>query len=577
MFNQRDGAPHLIGDRFHLLGRLGAGAAGTVFAARDRTRGRTVALKRLRDADPRGVYHFKREFRALAHASHPNLVTLHELFVDGGDFYLSMELVHGDSISEYLRPDIPASAPAPLSVRQEIPAQLTEQLRANTRPRQVAGLEPHPQAPRGSARPCVQSAPASPTELDWGRIRRTFAQLADALLALHEAGIFHRDLKPSNVLVEGSGRVVVLDFGLIAMVDPGGQMSGRHSIVGTPAYMAPETCLGKPYEEASDWFSVGVMLFEVLTGVLPHRADNFADLIWKKARGGLVDVAALNPVVPEDLARLCNELLQREPATRPPGSETRQRLGHTIQPVEPAVSDARPSNRLLGGWDILPVGRDVELGALRAAFDACSRGAPVLVRVDGVSGMGKSTLVETFLERIVREEHALVLRGRCYQQEFLPYKAIDGVVDELSEYLARLPPADAARLLPANTHDLARIFTVVAQVLAVDAGSGAEFEEDPVAVKRSAFDALRELLVRIARERALVIFIDDVQWGDLDSVDVLEKLLRPPAAPPLLLVVAFRSEERETSLFWAPCAADSRRRGFMSMLATSSFIRSPPP
>src|SRR4029079_1936278 len=110
MANEGEAAPRLIDGRFQLLGRLGAGSAGTVFAARDRAQERTGALKRLRDADPRGVYAFKKEFRALADASHPNLVTLHELFVDGCDFYLSMELVNGVSISEYLRPGSSAAA-----------------------------------------------------------------------------------------------------------------------------------------------------------------------------------------------------------------------------------------------------------------------------------------------------------------------------------------------------------------------------------------------------------------------------------------------------------------------------------
>src|SRR5262245_41486645 len=111
MSKQPDATPDSIADRFDLLGHLGAGGGGTVFAARDRVQGRTVAIKRLRDANPQSVYHFKREFRALADVSHPNLVTLHELFVDGRDFLLSMELVHGGSLSEYLRPGI-SNAPA---------------------------------------------------------------------------------------------------------------------------------------------------------------------------------------------------------------------------------------------------------------------------------------------------------------------------------------------------------------------------------------------------------------------------------------------------------------------------------
>ena len=530
MANDSEGSRRLIGSRFELLGRVGAGAGGTVFAARDLTQGRTVALKRLRDADPLGVYYFKREFRYLADASHPNLVTLHELFVDDCDFYLSMELVRGVSITEYLRPGI-AVTTGPLSQRQEIPLAMLTQLAASAR--------------NGAAARAAAVTPA-PTVLEWDRVRRTFAQLAEGLLALHEAGIFHRDLKPSNVLVAESGRVVVLDFGLIAKVEPT-QASRGLSIVGTPTYMAPETCRGRRYEPASDWFSVGVILYEVLTGRLPHSSEDFADLIGEKTRGDHLPVKTLNPTVPEDLDTLCHELLQCDPAARPFGADVRDRLHDPSSwNGRPAP---RPAHRPPVGREAIPVGRDAELGMLRDAFDASTRGAPVLVRVDGVSGVGKSTLVETFLDRLEREQRALVLRGRCYQREFLPYKAIDGVVDELSEYLAQLAPGEAQRLLPEHIADLARVFTVVAQLPVINFGADLDLAADPMAVKRSAFAALRELLVRITRERAVVIFIDDVHWGDLDSIDLLEEILRPPGAPAILLAVAFRSEERTTSPF----------------------------
>jgi eukaryotic-like serine/threonine-protein kinase len=531
MANDGEDARRLIGGRYQLLGRVGAGAGGTVFAARDRAEGRTVALKRLRDADPLGVTYFKREFRYLADASHPNLVTLHELFVDECDFYLSMEFVRGVSITEYLRPGT-AVASGPLSRRQVIAPTFRAADSARAYPDRVSADE---------------RVSATPIALDWDRVRRTFAQLADALMALHEAGIFHRDLKPSNVLVADSGRVVVLDFGLIAKMHPAAHSAGQFSLVGTPAYMAPEPCLGSPYEAASDWYSVGVVLYEVLTGGLPHGAANLGELIEEKARGSHLAVATRNSAVPEDLASLCHDLLQCDPSARPPGSAVRERL-------DPSTGSAPrravpPSRRSSIARAAVPIGRNVELAVLEGAFDTSARGTAVLVRIEGVSGVGKSTIVETFVEQLERHTRALVLRGRCYQREFLPYKAIDGVVDELSEYLAHLEPGDVQRLLPAHTADLARVFTVLAQLPAIVASTDVELEEDPAAVKRGAFAALRELLARIARERAVVIFIDDVHWGDLDSVDVVEELLRPPAAPPLLLVVAFRSEERTNSPF----------------------------
>jgi tetratricopeptide (TPR) repeat protein len=501
------------------------------------------------------VYHFKNEFRALADVGHPNLVAFHELFADDQDFFLSMEVIDGIPISEYLRPGLETVVPHHLSERREVPVQLASHLRV---PTQLVEPPLRRHESECGSELAIGGGPAevapSTVDLDWERIRRTFSQLVDAIIALHAAGICHRDIKPSNVLVTKSGRVVVLDFGLISRFDSPG-VSSRHSIVGTPAYMAPEICLAQPYEEASDWYSVGVILFEVLAGRLPHVAESLANLLWKKVRGRHAEVARLNPAVPDDLARLCDELLNPEPAARPRGRDVLQRLRQPEQAVQVPASSSVPTNAS-SGRDPHFVGRVTELSALRHAFAARTDGRPVLVRVEGVSGMGKTALVDAFLERIVRANDALVLRGRCYQQEFLPYKAIDGLIDELSDYLARLAPSDVKDLLPTRVRDLARIFAVVAQVPSIGSFSGRDVQEDPVAVKRSAFAVLRELLVRIARERPLVLFIDDAHWGDSDSAAVLEELLRAPGGPPLLLIVAFRSEERDASPFLS--ALDAR-------------------
>jgi eukaryotic-like serine/threonine-protein kinase len=527
----------IVAGRFELLRRIGAGAAGAVFAARDRVHGGTIALKRLRDADPRAVYQFKREFRSLADISHPNLVTFHGLFVDAGDFFLSMELIDGRPLSDFLRPGVAKDVPPILSSWQELRGPLTKQRQSVGM--QLAGREG---LRRFASPPSTGEFLARPVELGWDAIRDTFAQLAEAVLTLHSAGILHRDLKPSNVLVMESGRVVVLDFGLATAIEPAGPEAGGHSFAGTPAYMAPEQCLGKRHRESSDWYAVGVMLFEVLAGMLPHRADNLADLIWAKVEGALPPVTALNPAVPPDLAAICNDLLSADPDARPDGPLLLRRLGRTHSSFEAGAAPRRMN-------DVPLIGRDAELEILRRGFEGLDAGAPVVVRVDGISGVGKSALLDDFLERVVKDRGALVLRGRCYQQESLPFKTIDGVIDALARQLARLEIPKLEALLPQNVRELARIFPVLETVCGGRGDASAVLVEDPLAAKRTAFSALRELLVGVARERPLVIFVDDVHWGDLDSIDVIADLLRPPEAPPLLLVLAFRSEEGATSPF----------------------------
>ena len=173
-------------------------------------------------------------------------------------------------------------------------------------------------------------------------------------------------------------------------------------------------------------------------------------------------------------------------------------------------------------------------------------GASVTVRVGGCSGMGKSAVVHRFLDDLVRQGSALVLRGRAYEREVVPYKAVDGVVDALSRYLMCLTDEDLSVALPKDTWALARLFPVLRRVQGI-AAPAEERVTDPQRVRRRAFVALRELFTSLARRRPLVVFIDDAQWGDTDSAALLLELVRPPDAPPLLLVMTHREEEQQAS------------------------------
>src|SRR5688500_12310345 len=158
-------------ERFELIRRLGQGGFGIVYEALDRKRSARVALKVLREAQGTNLYRFKREFRALADISHDNLVGLDELLTDGHHWFFTMELVNGVSLIDYARPGSSAStADRPLR----------------------AGV------------------------LDEARLRTALPQLVAALNTIHQFGVVHCDIKPSNVLVTPTGRVVVLDFGLVS-------------------------------------------------------------------------------------------------------------------------------------------------------------------------------------------------------------------------------------------------------------------------------------------------------------------------------------------------------------------------
>jgi serine/threonine protein kinase len=505
-------------ERFVIVRRIGAGGMGVVYEAHDRERDARVALKTLHRLDAEALYRLKQEFRALTDISHPNLIQLYELFSVRGQWFFTMELVRGVSFLEHVRTDPRLSAAeTPVAALTE-PAPDSTTLLLAEQPTPLLG-DGDPGGAGHAAQPLT-----APEEFD--RLRTALAQLAEGVCALHAAGKLHRDIKPSNVLVTPTGRVVLLDFGLVAelrsqLLDPGGPAE----IAGTVAYMAPEQAAGRPLSPASDWYSVGVVLFKALTGRRLFGGDSAHLLLWNKQHTEAPPVDRWAPNVPQDLKSLCADLLRRRPEDRPLGAEVLCRLcGARVPPAPPPSAPGRSP-----GAGSPFVGRESHLAALHDAYRAARQGGTVVVFIHGRSGAGKSLLVQRFLEDLVGGQEVVVLAGRCYERESVPYKALDSVVDDLSRYLWRLPREEAEALLPRDTPALARLFPVLRRAEAVAAvlTEGPDIP-DPHEVRRRAFGALRELLGRLAGGRPLVLAIDDLQWGDSDSAALLVDILRPP-------------------------------------------------
>ena len=349
----------------------------------------------------------------------------------------------------------------------------------------------------------------------------------------------HRDIKPSNVLVAADGRVVVLDFGIATQLLADG--SARTTIAaGTPAYMAPEQAHGHAVSRASDWYSVGVMLYEALTGRLPFTGTTFDVLLAKQKAPALPDRV---PAAASDLAALSVALLDPDPSKRPTGSEVLRRLQAEGAPLVRASG-----KEVTPGPDL--VGRDAHLRALTTAFDAASAGRSVVVFMPGPSGVGKSALMRRFLADLrQRSDAPVVFSGRCHERESVPYKAVDGLVDGLAQYLQQLPALEAARRLPRGALLIARLFPVLLRVAEVERALTQVIAPlDALELRRRAATGLRELLARISDRSPLVLAIDDLQWGDLDSGSLLQEMLRLPDPPPVLLLLAYRAEDSHAPL-----------------------------
>ncbi|NUQ72678.1 MAG: protein kinase [Polyangiaceae bacterium] len=453
--------------RFAIQKRIGSGGFGTVYEVIDRASGASVALKVMRRRDAHALYLFKQEFRALAGMAHPQLVQLYELHADEERWFYTMELVRGHDVLQYVR-----------------------------------------------------AAPGASISYNFNeeRLRSALGQLARGIDFLHEAGKLHRDIKPSNIMVDSGGTVKILDFGLITAIE---SVSDAGFVAGTPHYMAPEQAAGLPVGPAADWYSMGVVLYQALTGEIPPSKEPPPP---SRYRAG----------VPADLERLCLDLLAQNPSDRPDGRAIRRRL-------DPAAAVKQDRGAQVGQPF---VGRAEELRTLETALADARAGRTAVALVHGPSGMGKSSLVARFLETIqANSEGPVALSGRCFEQESVPHKALDHLVDSLCRRLASIPTDAVARSFSEEIGVLARLFPVLRRISAIEAAR----EEELTALDhraRAAF-ALRSLLGHVGQPPP-VLFIDDLQWGDLDSMKLLLELLRAPGSP-LLLIVTYRTEEAATS------------------------------
>lgn len=307
--------------------------------------------------------------------------------------------------------------------------------------------------------------------------------------------------------------------------------------------MAPEQATQAQLTPASDWYAAGVILYEALTGELPFPGMG-VDVLIKKLNDDPPIPSTLAPGIPLDLNVLCMELLSRAPEHRPSGETVIERLaeaGRSASAPTPVIHD-RPRG------DSAFVGRASQLAELEKAFARSAAGRPTMAFVKGPSGMGKTAVVNRFLGEIVRREGAIVFEGRCYERESLPYKGLDSVIDRLTRYLAGLGRLEVEALLPRDVRALAGLFPVLDRVAAIaDAPTRRTRIPDQREIRSRAFTALKELLGRIGDRHPLVVFIDDLQWGDVDSAALLMDLMRPPEPPAMLLVGCYRSEDEDTS------------------------------
>ena len=495
----------VLKDRYRITRRIDVGGQGVVYEAYDEIERRAVALKVWSGLNGEDTFRLKREFRAASHIPHRNLARLYNLVEqpEAGLAFFTMELVRGVDFVTHV----------------------------------------YKQVPSGHCR------------ADLGRLRRAIRQVAEGVAALHENRLVHRDLKPSNIMVCDDDRVVVLDFGLAASLRNDMVTLRTSGIEGTPHFMAPEQ-LGRdaPVSPPSDCYALGVMLYEALTGTMPLESDTLAELLAAKHYAQPNPPSSRVSGIPAELDALVLRLLARDPEARATirdiltwcNTNTETSISSTTPPQGSHRSGKRPKLQ-----SAVLLGRTKPLRQLRRALGKTLARQTQFALVAGPSGAGKSALLRHFIDDLRdRYPTAVILTGRCLERESVPYRAFDSLIEELARFLASCDEGERERLLDGCVAQLPRIFPVLSRVPGLEVELAVD--EAPLSGQRlraQAFVELRDLLRRIGELRPLILFIDDLHLGDLDSASLLDTLLEAPDAPPMLLLASARSGAAERSPF----------------------------
>ncbi len=252
----------VLNGRYKLLSQQGSGGMAVIYKAQDLELGRTVAVKVLRPSltsDPDFLRRFRQEARAVANLAHPNIVTVHDVGQDGHTHYIVMEFIQGQDLKKLIR------AEAPFDVERAVNLAI---------------------------------------------------QICAGVGYAHRAGLVHADIKPQNIMVTDDERVKVTDFG-IARALSASRATGKQDVVwGSPHYFSPEQAAGEPPTPASDVYSIGVVMFEMLTGRLPFTGNDYQELALAHLREKPPMISDLNPRVPVKLARIVHKVLSKEPSAR---------------------------------------------------------------------------------------------------------------------------------------------------------------------------------------------------------------------------------------------------------------------
>jgi eukaryotic-like serine/threonine-protein kinase len=487
-------APQIPG--FQVTNLLGQGAMSNVF--RGLREGRPYAIKVMRadrqKHDVDAALRFRREAAAIARLDHPGLVKVVEVGESQGQPFLVMELVEGESLERRL-----------------------------------------------------QKGALSEAEL-----LAVARSVATGLGEVHRHGLIHRDLKPANIILLPSGQAKVIDFGFVGNVEDQDVEQGE--VIGTFLYCAPEQSgmLKRKVDARADIYALGAILYECATGKPPFMAKNLAELLHMHAAIKPVDAHQVTPTVRPVIALMLNKLLAKDPDDRYQTCGGLLADLDNLTELESAQKFGRPVTlgardlTIAGGFEVPLVGRATEMQALGKywAQTRASRGA--MIQIEGEGGSGKTRLIKELI-KAAKGEGALVLSGKAQQGERTPFGPLREAIDGYMSAIMRRPAEQQQATLNqirAAAGDFGGIVKRLSRALEPVFADARDLPPlDPLGEQLRFYEKVGDFFANIAKSAgACILLVDDVQWLDDGSAEVLHRLTAKVNELPLLLFTAARND-----------------------------------
>lgn len=483
--------------RYKVLKKLGEGGMGAVYEAEDTQLNQTVAIKvvRSQELDEESLARFRREGQTMTMLSHPNIISVLDTGNDGETRFIVMEFIAGQSLQDFTASQPDRRIVMPLALN-------------------------------------------------------IMSQIAQALQHAHSHGILHRVIKPANIMIGADQQAKLADFGIAKTLGLA-TLTQTGDVVGTAAYMAPEQALGEGLDARSDLYSLGCVLFEMVAGQRPFAGDNAARLIFSHIN----DLPSLPRRVAVEISPALEEiifrLLEKDPNRRyQSADELLEAIDHAEEQAEPQVVAVQAAERR---WGQVLVGREDELALLRKRCDAILREEGSLVFLTGEAGIGKSRLAHQ-LEVYAGMRGARFYTGQSrHHQERIPYQPW---IDVLRGALRSASRAALAKLVD----DSAQEMVVLMPELAEKLDEVPDASHIPAVQQRDRlFSAVTRFMVNLSKNAPLVLFLDDLQWVDETSLQLLNHVAQKILSERILIMGAYREDELDSQSFLARTVADMNR------------------